>query len=199
MRDEGIMRHIPNTPSFEMISQNIWTSFVVPIHAHLAEDDDPEFWRICLSTILAETCLLSEDYRGKAPILARIGRSSHWIRPHQSRVAVAGGFAAPYGYGNTGNGYAFRSLPQFDWSLLWEKHNIGHEWNLIHKEKGRRPLIQRITLPSRTRRHGQASVHTLWSPGSPQNPKQKCEVLVFFRKIDGQWHKVAESEVKHSS
>jgi hypothetical protein len=76
-------------------------------------------------------------------------------------------------------------LPQFDWwqVLQWS----GTEWIPATDKSAK--LALRIAIPSRTTRHRQAAVHTLWS-----TEKEKEMRLYGFRKKDGQWHCTAESD-----
>jgi hypothetical protein len=139
----------------------------------LADDDDPALWRLAVDTILSD--LVPED-----GALVEIGRCSHWMRPHQSRWAADGGFALPIGYGG-GRG---RALPQLDWSvtLRW----TGESWEAVPACSLRCAI--RVSIPSRTRRHGQAAVHTLWMAG-----KEKARRFYGFRNRGVGWQWTAVS------
>lgn len=157
-------------------------SFLAKIGPRLDHDDDPVFWQRALVTVLAMTGAEAETYTGKDCIIAEIGRCSHWIRPHWKTRA---GTAWPYGYGNAGNGFAFASLPEFDWSIKWMYDPDTSEWQLVSGQPTRRPLIHRIALPARTSRHPQATVHSIWTPGSPNNPRHKLAIVYGFEKTAG--------------
>jgi hypothetical protein len=146
----------------------------------LDQDDDAELWRVALSHILAEI-------DKKPGILVQVGRCSHWLRPHGSRWTANGGFASPVGYGSGSGGYSFLALPQFDWSLLLEW--TGTAWEVVKKRSQRQFL--RVTIPSRTRRHHQAAVHTLWHTG------RENEVVFYgFRKRENGWVCTASSKIR---
>jgi len=123
-------------------------------------------------------------YSGKDCIITEIGRCSHWIRPHWQNAA---GTAWPYGYGNDGQGFAYSSLPQFDWSLRWLRDPESGQRQPVSGQPTRRPLVHRIAIPARTARHPQATVHTIWTPGSPKDPKYKWMLIYGFEKSNNAW------------
>ena len=136
----------------------------------LSSDDDPALWDAALDYILAEV-----DKRAGAVV--EIGRCSHWLRPNQMRWKADGGFAWPVGYGKRGRG-VWGGLPEFDWSVLlvW----TGESWELAEQKSGEGML--RVAIPSRTTRHAQAAIHTLWKIG-----REKQRVFYGFRKKDRGW------------
>jgi hypothetical protein len=144
--------------------------------SHLASDDDPDLWRAVTDCAFA-------DFEKSPGILVEIGRCSHWLRPHQTRWTAGGGFAYPSGYGSgNGGGFSRLGLPQFDWSVLMSW--TGEAWEVTTKRRSQVSL--RITIPSRTTRHRQAAIHTLWSSG-----KSKLKRFYGFRKQDVGWCCVA--------
>ena len=60
-------------------------------------------------------------------------------------------------------------------------------WAPVEKANGKRALTLRVTLPTRTKTHNQAAVHTVWTPGSPTVPDQEAIRLYGFRKIEDHW------------
>src|SRR5271157_4473043 len=120
----------------------------------LDEDDDPELWQVALDLILTEV-------EREPHVLVEVGRCSHWLRPNQARWTAGGGFAWPTGYGSGSGGYSYPALPQFDWSVVLEW--TGSIWEPTKRQSIRHSL--RVTIPSRTKRHQQAAVHTLWHTG----------------------------------
>jgi hypothetical protein len=144
----------------------------------LRHGDDYELWRVALSHILSELPTTLGT-------LVRIGRCSHWLRPHQTRWKADGGFAWPTGYGSGSGGFSRYALPEFDWSVMiaWS----GDHWELAHN-KSLKPAI-RVTLPSRTGWHKQAAIHTLWTIG-----KEKELRFYGFRHPEGVWRCTAETE-----
>ena len=175
--------------------RDLWSSFASAIKPRLDHDDDPALWQLAIDTILAFADADAEAYTGKDCIIAQIGRCSHWIRPHWKTRA---GTAWPYGYGNIGNGFAFTSLPEFDWSIKWVREPHTNEWQLVSGQPTRRPLVHRIAIPARTSRHPQATVHTIWTPGSPNDPKHKLTVVYGFEKThDDGWQLFADWDHTH--
>jgi len=176
----------------------VWDSFRFLETAFASErlrldnEDDLALWRVAITTIIGECQAFYADDFGRQTVLAWIGSCSHWIRPHQRRYKVAGGFASPHGYSNAGGGYAFSSLPEFDWSVTWKQNEDCRSWSLSKGRPGRRPLVLRIAIPARTARHEQCAVHTIWDPGTPAVPKQKAEQLYFFRRFEEGWLPVAD-------
>ncbi len=164
------------------------------IDSHLTQDDDPVFWAIATYTLLGDTFhFMLRDF-DTHNIFIQLGACSHWLRPHQTRLTAAGGFALPAGYG--GSGQSREGLPEYDWSILihWDI-SIG-EWVLTDKFFGKKKLTRRIALPTRTARHNQAAVHAIWTPGSPRHPNQKRVDYYGFRKINGVWRCVLPTDVE---
>src|SRR5581483_12086640 len=89
-----------------------------------------------------------------------------------------GGFAAPLGYGLAQHSWRSRSWPQFDWSVVvkWE----AGRW-LPAAGRSVKPML-RIAIPSRTKRHRQAAVHSIWMD-APEN--RDCPYG--FRLREGRW------------
>lgn len=102
-----------------VLLQRTWQDVREHLSDYLEPDDDFDFWRVVAPWILVDAAMLAREHAGKEQILVEIGACSRWLRPHQSQVALSGGFAAPFGYGNKGQGYSFRSLPELDGSLMF--------------------------------------------------------------------------------
>ncbi|MDB5292732.1 MAG: hypothetical protein JWL69_3973 [Phycisphaerales bacterium] len=145
---------------------------------HLRAKDDFYLWRVAVAHILSELT-------PSPGMLVQIGCCSHWLRPHQTRWTADGGFAWPTGYGSGTGGFSRNALPQFDWSvtLAW----TSGRWELA-SNKSARPSL-RVTIPSRTRLHEQAAIHTLWMTG-----KEKESRFYGFRHQDDGWRCTAESK-----
>jgi hypothetical protein len=138
---------------------------------HLEAGDDPVLWETVLGHILAGL--------NRTPnMLVEVGRCSHWLCPHQRYWITADGqwFAWPTGYGSGQGGYSFMALPQFDWSvvLTWD----GERW--LPATRRRTKLALRVAIPSRTARHQQAAVHTVW-----MTSKEKVTHWYGFRRGSG--------------
>jgi hypothetical protein len=146
----------------------------------LDQDDDPELWQVALNHILTE-------FEEEPSVLVEVGRCSHWLRPHQARWTAGGGFAWPTGYGSGTGGYSISALPQFDWSVVlgW----TGSNWEPMKRRSIRHSL--RVTIPSRTKRHQQAAIHTLWHTG-----KEKEVVFYGFRRREQGWIWTASTKLK---
>jgi hypothetical protein len=176
----------------EPIVPGLWEVFHPVLAPLLESEDDPALWERTLSSVLGDLVTFYGEPSKKQVMLADVGRCSRWLRPHQSRVMLGGGFASPFGYGNKGGGYSFHSLPEFDWYRTWRRDPQKQCWEPIAGHPGRRPLVLRIAVPSRSRRHDQAGVHTQWAPGTPRDPRTKATQLYFFRRIGGRWKRVAD-------
>lgn len=143
-------------------------------------DDDPELWRVALGYILAKAPAMPD-------VLAEIGQCSHWLRPHRSRWTADGGFAWPSGYGGGIGGYNHRALPQFDGSVVlgWS----GSEWEVVERRSVRTDVW--IAIPSRTRRHRQAAIHSFWHTG-----REKELVFYGFRRREDGWACTASKKIR---
>ena len=158
------------------------------VHA-LDTNDDIDLWSAAVGQIIADAEFLCQNPTTTQTVFAKIGRCSHWLRPHQTRWTADGGFAWPSGYG--GSGYSRSGLPEFDWSLMWQWNASDHKWEFKDKLSGKRRLQLRIAIPSRSTQHNQVAVHTLWSPGCPTTPTQKLIQFYGFRFHDGAWRATA--------
>jgi hypothetical protein len=167
------------------LTNAIWAQFQPQVVSALAADDDINLWSTAIGHIIADAEFLSVNAKTSRTVFTEIGRCSHWLRPHQTRWTADGGFAWPAGYG--GAGYSRSGLPEFDWSLIWQWNADHHKWECTYKPTGKQPLRLRIAIPSRTREHNQAAVHTIWTPGCPTTPKQKLRQFYGFREVDGTW------------
>ena len=173
---------------------DFWHFFRSEIGVLLGQEDDAAFWRCAIDRILADTHAMAEAYAGRDSILVEVGRCSHWIRPHTRRPS---GMAWPYGYGNVGQGFSLKSLPQFDWSLRWTRQLESGKWVATQRQASRRPLVQRITIPARTARHPRGTVHTIWLPGSPESPAHKLAWAYGFEKGQSGWQCIDHCQMGH--
>jgi len=144
---------------------------------HLDDEDDPALWQAAVDHILAE-------FEEKPNSVIEIGRCSHWLRPHQTRWTADGGFAWPTGYGGTTQ--SRNGLPLFDWSVIVQWSD--DKW--VPRAHKATVVDLRITIPSRTTRHRQAALHTLWKTGR----RSKERRFYGFRKKEGKWECTAETE-----
>jgi hypothetical protein len=157
--------------------------------AQLSVDDDAAFWEYAVSAILGRTMTDVQHCRGKDAILVEIGLCSHWIQPGWK---MASGMTWPFGYDPTvfhwgSAGFAYRSLPAFDWSLVWRLDPDSGALEPVRGQPTRRPVRHRICMPARTSYHPQATVHTIWTPGSPENPARKRTILYGFERTPRKW------------
>ena len=160
--------------------------FANAVESRLGPEDDPRFWDSVFQTLLRDIELQHFDENKKHEIFLQIGACSHWLRPHQTRLTADGGFAYPSGYLG-GSGFSTNGLPEFDWSVILHRDQDQGRWVLTDKFFGKRRLICRVALPTRTLRHNQAAIHLVWTPGTPAQPAHK-EVLYYgFRKRGGSW------------
>jgi hypothetical protein len=169
-----------------IIAKYKFTDLIEPF---LKDEDDPRFWGVAFNRLSEDLDIALVDAPKKYNIFFEIGACSNWLRPHQTRWKAAGGFAWPTGYG--GGWLSRNGLPEFDWSLLFQMDFGTNTWLWIDKFSGKKKLIFRAALPTNTKRHDQAAVHTIWQPGSPKKPDDKLCQFYGFKKRDDIWQLVA--------
>ena len=160
-----------------------------PLATRLGVNDDVELWDSVLDAVASDALISFGDERTE--LYAIVGSCSHWARPHQSRWTAAGGFALPEGYGD-GEGF-LGGLPNLDWRVTLRLDRGQSCWILPNQPPTKRFRSVRLAIPSRTRRHRQAAVHAVWSPGT-LDMKQKRTVFYGFRKKEHGWMLVARDE-----
>ena len=185
------------------------------IYKYLTPEDDPLFWAVATYTLLGDLYLFLTREQQKHEIFIQMGACSHWLRPHQTRLTLAGGFALPVGYNGpaqnrpeqlendwdfetlqeVSNEKKWNGLPEYDWDIKIHYNYEINDWVLTDKFFGKRKLICRFALPTRTLRHNQAAVHSIWTPGSPRNPNKKRTEYFGFRKLNNTWKCVFPFEV----
>jgi hypothetical protein len=164
---------------------NVEREIISKINEYLTPEDDPIFWAFAVYTLLGDTFRFMTSEPQKHNIFVQLGACSHWQRPHQTRLTKAGGFAYPAGYDNSG--LCLEGLPEYDWEIRLRWNYAIGEWEMTDKFFGKKKLIRRFSLPSRTLRHDQAAIHSVWTPGSPRNPSEKRIEYFGFRKMKGEW------------
>lgn len=163
--------------------QHTLTQILSEIEPHLTTNDDILLVSTFLMSWLHEYNSLHLKQGESFEVFLQIGACSHWLRPHQTRITAAGGFAYPAGY--LGSSDSRTGLPEFDWYVLFRRKQ--REWILTEKFFGKRKLVLRVAFPARTTRHNQSVVHTIWTPGTPTNPKVKTETFYCFKKNANVW------------
>ncbi len=159
------------------------------IEESLLAEDDPRLWEQALHAAAEDASALCPT--GASSLYAIVGSCSHWIRPHQSRWIAAGGFALPVGYGD-GAGFR-RGLPNFDWRVTLQFDPMQVGWTCPLQLPTKRFRSVRLAIPSRTTRHLQAAVHSIWSAGT-LDAKHKRTVFYGFRKLEPGWRLVARHQ-----
>lgn len=172
----------------EMIIEQRYKNLIL---SHLSQEDDKEFWLSATAVLLHEVEAKLEAESSKAEVYAQIGACSHWLRPHQMRWTAAGGFAWPTGYG--GSRQSRLGLPEFDWFVLLRRNFDSQSWEPVEKLTGKKHLVFRAALPTRTSRHPQAAIHTIWTPSRLSGQKERFPRVYGFRKIAGTWQCVASN------
>ena len=167
------------------MTDRLQASVALPIalKERLSAEDDPALWEEVLK-LLAEDASILKPVTNGSRLYAEVGVCSHWLRPHQTRWTAAGGFAWPVGYG--GVGFSRTGLPLFDWSVRLPFNPAPIGWVIPEKVPTKRFISVRVAVPSRTTRHRQAAVHTLWSPRT-LDAKRERTVLYGFRNLNGVW------------
>jgi hypothetical protein len=167
-----------------------WPFFGQTIGKYLKTNDDPELWETAVERILSDAELLCRRHRGRRGIFAQIGSCSHWMAPHNKGSWFRDvRFAWPTGYG--GAGFTIYGLPEFDWFASWKWIAEDSHWGPVERIGGKRPLILRVALPTRTAARVRAVAHVLWTPGSPTTPAEELRQGYAFQRRDGRWQYVA--------
>jgi hypothetical protein len=167
------------------MSDRLQTSAALPLALaeRLSAEGDPALWELVLR-VLAEDASTLEAVINGSQLYAEVGICSHWLRPHQTRWTAAGGFALPVGYGGTR--FSRTGLPLFDWSVKLQFNPDPIGWVSPKKTPAKRSLSVRVAVPSRTTRHRQAAVHTLWPPRTLHARRERT-VFYGLRNLDGIW------------
>jgi hypothetical protein len=177
------------------VADRIHTSIALPrpVEEHLTKEDDPALWQRVLETV-AEDASVLQVANNRSHLYTELGACSHWLRPHQTRWTAAGGFAFPIGYGD-GEGFApgVSGLPGLDWRVILQFDPALIGWVIPAESPTKRFSFVRIAIPSRTARHRQAAVHTVWSPRT-LDAKEKRTVFYGFRNLSGVWKLAARSK-----
>jgi hypothetical protein len=162
-----------------------WPYFAEQIIPRLTSDDDSALWQVVVEPVIGDAELACQHYRGKARIIAEIGRCSHWIAPNKARwITSDGEFTWPSGY-QPKAGF-FGGLPEFDWHLFWERDDKEGTWRHTPKVRAKRPLLRRVAIPARTALHLRASLQAIWAPG-PRPELNPSRLFYGFRKLDSIW------------
>ena len=160
-----------------------YVALPIALRERLTADDDPALWEQVLKVVAEDSSILEAVADG-SQLYAEVGVCSHWLRRHQTRWTAAGGFAWPAGYG--GSGFSRTGLPLFDWSERLQLDPAPRGWVSPEKLPTKRSLSVRVAVPSRTTRHRQAAVHTLWPPGT-LDAKRERTVFYGLRNLNGVW------------
>jgi len=182
-----------------MIDEELRQTFQQGIVPNLTTDDDATFWATAFGTLMSDIDALHPNRNSKHEIFLQIGACSHWARPHQTRWTSAGGFAWPDGYiqkyqdhRKNSRGPIGTGLPELDWFVLVHWNHKETRWQMVEpKFYGKKKLVLRTSLPTRTTRHRQAAIHTIWAPGTPETPDKQETTFYGFRKKNQEWKCVA--------
>jgi hypothetical protein len=161
----------------------------------LTANDDVALWRAAWAEIVTpiEASATATANARRVGLYVQIGACSHWLRPHQTRLTVAGGFAWPSGYG--GGGSSRLGLPEFDWAAVLRWQDDSASWVRVDRFSGKRRVVCRIAVPTRTARHNQAVVHVRWEPGTLTLPRHKTTHYHAFRRRRGGWECAASGDL----
>jgi len=187
---------VSRPPDNEPWLLDLWSRFAAHPCSELATDDDVALWRTVILELFSDAEMICAASPTKEAVLVQIGVCSSWLRPHRTRWTAAGGFAFPKGYGDTARGESsavpFRGLPTLDWSTYWLRVEKA-SWRHAPSPPGRRPLVLRVAVPARTARHQSTAIHTIWTPGSPRDPRTKVEQFYGFKREAHGWALVAHA------
>ncbi len=152
----------------------------------LTAEDDAKLWANVLAVLNEEfLSRYKEAYQPRQAWYLRVGACSHWLRSNRGRWRGTGGFAWPVGYKDA-SGFS-GGLPEFDWSVILAFD--GEQWKCVEKFSGKRQITLRAAIPTRTTRHKQVAIHTIWS-----TPHRR--IFYGFRNIDARWNCVATYPTK---
>jgi hypothetical protein len=154
------------------------------IGARLGPGDDVTLWEAAWDEIVAPIESAAKTADGATALYLQMGSCSHWLRPHQTRLAAGGGFAWPSGY--LGGRYSRLGLPELDWHVLLRWAGDAG-WAVVSRFAYKRRLVCRVAVPNRTARHGQAVIHVRWEPGTVDHPRQKATRYYAFRRRSDGW------------
>lgn len=163
---------------------SLWPSFAEPIGANLSAGDDPLLWQAAIETVISDAQTACQQRVGRSPIVAQIGRCSHWLAPNKARWSTPDGeFTWPSGYNSKGR--FFSGLPEYDWSAYL--HYVDDStWQPAALADFKRPLLFQVAIPARTALHIRASIHAMWSPG-PISALNQRRLFYGFRKTPAGW------------
>src|SRR6266404_2420635 len=132
-------------------------SAIVP---YLTSEDDPDFWMAALDILARDFESLYSSGSKKNEVFLQLGACSHWLRPHQTRLTAAGGFANPSGY--LGGAFSRKGLPELDWSVIFQRDWKENRWVQTDKFFSKRKIICRVAR-SEERRVGK-ECRSRWAP-----------------------------------
>lgn len=159
----------------------------------LGEDDDPALWRSVLRFARDDISSQYADSCSTRDLFLVIGTCSSWHRPHQTRWKIKHReFAWPSGYG--GLGHSLTGLPALDWCFCIQRKESG-EFALV-KVPSRfksRQFVVRIAIPTQTVNRRKASVHLLWTPGTPTSIREPLVRCLAFARSDDRWRLAGSS------
>ncbi len=158
------------------MTADLWPMFEPVIAPLLGEEDDPALWSAVVNAIYIDAQALCRAVTSRVRVRTRLGRCSHWLRPHQTRWTEGGGFAWPTGY--DGPRFSRTGLPEFDWFAEWEWCPESCGWATAASDPSPSQLVFRVAVPARSRRHRQTAVHSVWQPGPP--PRPRLPLLQFY-------------------
>jgi hypothetical protein len=71
------------------------------------------------------------------------------------------------------------------WQWAWCPRS--QSWMVTDDRPSPQDLLFRVAVPSRTCRHRQAAVHTVWRPGAPPLPRVEVMQFYGFRRQTAKW------------
>ena len=163
---------------------NPWNNIKSELAEHFEAEDCMELWEKSISEIFHDLSFLCTPASKTCYINVRVGRCSHWLRPHQTRWTADGGFAWPSGY--MGSSYSRTGSPGFDWSTSLTWNPVEKAWAPYWPRRYSHVIYIRVTVPSRTKRHPQAAIPVTLS-GSPLLPDNGFQMIYGYRNGSDGW------------
>jgi hypothetical protein len=161
--------------------------------ARLTTGDDPALWAAMWEALVVPINAKAADSTSTRALYLQIGTCSHWLRPHQTRLSVGGGFAWPTGY--AGGNQSRQGLPELDWAVLLRWNRIDKCWEAVDRFGEKRRQVCRISMPARSARHRQAVAHVRWEPGTITQPRGKATFYYAFRRGGDGWVCVTQGDL----
>ena len=164
------------------------------IAPRLSDTDDLELWRTVLGIACDDVSQEVSNVESRRDVFLVLGPCSSWLRPHQTLWRVGDmDFAWPSGYGGTA--YSRTGLPALDWCCCLQYGRGAFKQIDTPARFEKRQHALRVAIPTTTKVRNKASIHMLWTPGTPGNVRRPLVRLLFMLRENSKW-KLFSSSLK---